>query len=49
MLEAMLVKNRDYRIAAWTDVFQMCRDIEDGVTFKPRPSDNANSSIKLMA
>ncbi|MBQ2631458.1 MAG: serine/threonine protein kinase [Kiritimatiellae bacterium] len=49
MLEAMLVKNRDYRIAAWTDVFQMCRDIEDGVTFKPRQSDGANSSIKLMA
>ena len=49
LLEVMLVKNRDFRIASWADVFQMCRDIEDGVTFKPRPSDNANSSIRLLA
>ena len=49
LLEAMLVKNRDFRISSWADVFQMCRDIEDGVMFKPRPSDNANSSIRLLA
>ena len=48
MLEAMLVKNRDYRVASWADVFQMCRYIEDGVAFKPRESNNANSSIRLM-
>ena len=48
MLEAMLVKNRDYRVASWSDVFQMCRYIEEGVTFKPRESNNANSSIRLM-
>ena len=49
LLEAMLVKNRDFRIASWKDVFQMCRDIEDGIAFKPRPTSGANSSIRLMA
>ena len=48
LLEAMLVKNRDFRVASWKDVFQMCRDIEDGIAFKPRTSDNAHSSIRLM-
>ena len=48
MLELMLVKNRDYRIASWQGVFQMCRDIESGVVFKPRDTTNANSSIKLI-
>ena len=47
MLEAMLVKNRDYRIASWRDVFLMCRDVEDGAKFKPRDTTNANSSVKL--
>ena len=49
LLECMLVKNRDYRIAAWSDVFQMCRDVEDGISFKPRDTEGANSSIKLMS
>ena len=48
LLEFMLVKNRDYRVASWKDVFQMCRDVESGVKFKPRDSFCANSSIKLM-
>jgi serine/threonine protein kinase len=47
LLEYMLVKNRDYRIASWSDVASMCRDIEDGVRFKPRDPENA-SSIKLV-
>ena len=48
LLEVMLVKNRDFRIASWKDVFQMCRDIEDGIAFKPRQTSGANSSIRLM-
>ena len=48
LLEFMLVKNRDYRVASWKDVFQMCRDVESGVKFKPRNSFCANSSLKLM-
>ena len=48
LLELMLVKNRDFRIASWTDVFQMCRDIEAGATFKPREPNGANSSIRLL-
>ena len=47
LLEIMLVKNRDYRIASWKDVFQMCRDVENGVKFKPRDTSMANSSIRL--
>ena len=49
LLESMLVKNRDYRISSWTDVFAMCRDIENGVRFKPRDTTDANSSIKLIS
>ena len=49
LLESMLVKNRDYRIASWKSVFQTCRDIEDGNAFKPRDTANANSSIKLQS
>lgn len=47
-LEAMLVKNRDNRIASWADIFEMCRDIEHGVRFKLRDTTNAPSSIKLL-
>ena len=49
LLEAMLVKNRDYRIGSWADVFQMCSDIEAGMAFKPRDASVAHSSIRLMA
>ena len=48
LLESMLVKNRDYRVASWSNVFQMCQDVEAGVKFKPRVSFGANSSIKLI-
>ena len=48
LLEAMLVKDRDYRVATWGDVFQMCRDVESGASFKPRDA-AAPSSIKLGA
>lgn len=48
MLEAMLVKDREFRISSWATVFQMCQDIENGIVFKARP-DSAPSSIRLMA
>ena len=48
MLEAMLVKNRDYRITDWADVFTMARDVESGTSFKPRDTSVASSSIKLI-
>lgn len=46
LLEAMLVKNRDNRIQSWKDVFEMCKLIEAGATFKPRETESA-SSIRL--
>ena len=49
VLEAMLVKNRDYRIASWKDVYQMCRDVEGGVRFKPRDDSAAKSSVGLVS
>jgi serine/threonine-protein kinase len=48
LLEAMLVKNRDYRIASWKSVIDMAREVESGVSFKPRDTTNASSSIKLF-
>ena len=48
LLECMLVKNRDYRIASWADVFQMCRDVEAGASFKARDTNGATSSLRLM-
>ena len=46
LLEAMLVKNRDSRIATWRDVYSMCKDVEQGLAFKPRTTEG-NSSVKL--
>ncbi len=46
MLEAMLVKDREYRISSWTDVIAICRDVERGVSFKPR-TNGAVSSLSL--
>ena len=46
MLEVMLVKDRNYRIPTWKDVFAMCREIERGTVFKPRLSASV-SSIRL--
>jgi serine/threonine-protein kinase len=47
LLESMLVKDRDHRVASWSDVYAMCMDIESGVVFKPRAGDCA-SSVRLM-
>jgi len=49
MLEAMLVKNRDYRVSDWKGVFAMARDVEGGASFKPRDGSVAKSSIKLLS
>ena len=49
LLESMLVKNRDYRVSSWADVFSMCREVENGTSFKPRDTTDANSSIKLIS
>lgn len=46
LLEAMLVKDRDYRIASWQDVLTMCLNIEQGVVFKPRSTPGI-STLKL--
>ncbi|MCR5752925.1 MAG: serine/threonine protein kinase [Kiritimatiellae bacterium] len=48
LLEAMLVKDREYRVSSWSNVFQMCQDVESGAKFKPRAADAA-SSIKLLS
>ena len=47
LLEAMLVKNRDLRVQSWADVLSMCRDVESGVSFKPRTTGGV-SSIRLQ-
>ena len=47
LLEAMLVKDRDYRLSSWASVFQMAQDVERGAKFKPRKS-GSPSSLKLM-
>ena len=49
LLESMLVKDRDYRMTSWRDVFTTCREVENGAKFKPRDTTNAPSSIKLLA
>ena len=46
LLEAMLVKNREYRISSWQAVCEMCLAIEQGVAFKPRAG--TPSSLQLM-
>lgn len=48
LLESMLVKNRDFRVQSWQNIFAMCREVEAGASFKPRDTTDANSSIKLM-
>jgi serine/threonine-protein kinase len=47
MLESMLVKDRDQRVASWSDVYAMCEEIEAGSAFKPRES-SSPSSFRLM-
>lgn len=43
LLEAMLVKDRDYRMPTWKDVFAMCKDIESGYSFKFRSTPGVSS------
>ena len=45
LLEAMLVKDRDYRIPSWKDVCSMCLSIEQGLAFKPRSTVNPSSLL----
>lgn len=47
MLESMLVKDRDKRIASWQTVLKLCSAVEAGRTFAPRKS-SSPSSIKLQ-
>ena len=47
LLEAMLVKNREYRIQSWKDVCEMCLSIEQGAAFKPRTG--SVSSMQIAA
>jgi len=47
LLEAMLVKDRDYRISSWSTILQMCQDVERGIKFKPRES-TSPSSVTLI-
>jgi len=46
LLEAMLVKNRDGRLATWQNVFDLCKLVEQGAKFKPRAT-FGRSSIRL--
>ena len=46
LLEAMLVKDRNYRISSWETVAQMCQEVEGGLSFKRR-EDPAPSSLRL--
>lgn len=48
LLDAMLVKDRDWRINSWDVVIQICRDIQAGVVFKERKTPGV-SSIRLDA
>ncbi len=47
LLEAMLIKNRDYRIPTWKDVLNMCLEVERNVSFKPRTTPGG-SSVALL-
>ena len=47
LLEAMLVKNRDYRLPSWKDVCEMCLAVEQGVAFKPRKGPASSLRLEL--
>ena len=47
LLEAMLVKNREYRIPSWRNVCEMCLAIEQGVAFKPRKGPTSSLALPL--
>jgi len=48
LLESMLVKNREFRVNSWADVFQMAREVEVGTRFKTRDTSTAHSSVMLL-
>ena len=48
LLEAMLVKDRDFRVANWRDIYQMCTEVERGLVFKPRESVDVHPSSILL-
>lgn len=43
LLEVMLVKDRNYRLPGWKEVFAMCTSIEKGYSFKPRTTPGVSS------
>lgn len=43
LLEAMLVKDRDYRISSWEQVYNMAIDVENGQAFTNRVSQSPSS------
>ena len=45
LLEAMLVKNRDYRLQSWLDIFEMCAEIEKGLSFVERDTTYPSSMV----
>ena len=47
LLEAMLVKNRDYRLPSWKDVCEMCLAVEQGVSFKLRKGPTSSLHLDL--
>ena len=47
LLEAMLVKNRDYRLPSWKDVCEMCLAVEQGVSFKLRKGPTSSLHLNL--
>ena len=48
LLESMLVKDRDYRVANWQDIYQMCLEVEAGQKFKPRETAATSPSSLLL-
>ena len=48
LLESMLVKDRDYRVTNWQDIYQMCLEVEAGQKFKPRETAATAPSSLLL-
>lgn len=45
LLEAMLVKDRNYRITDWKTVIELCQCLESGRKFKPRKNPSKSSIL----
>lgn len=48
LLEVMLIKDRNYRLHDWKDVFEMCTSIERGYAFKPRTTPGVSSLALIV-